>query len=57
MEDAFCVSPRKRPLVSGSTCVVVDDVITTGATIISCADALLSAGARTVIAASAALAE
>ncbi|MEX2116867.1 MAG: ComF family protein [Bacteroidota bacterium] len=57
MEDAFGVPDKKQFVIEGSTCVVVDDVITTGATIISCADALLAAGARTVIAASAALAE
>lgn len=57
MEDAFTVPPKRKPLVSGGTCVVVDDVITTGATILACADALLAAGARTIIAASAALAE
>ncbi|MEX1138563.1 MAG: ComF family protein [Bacteroidota bacterium] len=57
MEDAFVVPDKKRIAVKGRTCVLVDDVITTGATILSCADALLSVGARSVIAASAALAE
>lgn len=57
MEDAFAVPFRKTSVIRGKTCMIVDDVITTGATIISCADALLASGARTVIAASAALAE
>jgi len=57
MVDAFGVPVKKQHVVNGNTCIIVDDVITTGATILSCADALLSAGARTVIAASAALAE
>jgi len=57
MEDAFGIPKKKQHVVNGNTCIVVDDVITTGATILSCADALLSAGARSVIAASAALAE
>lgn len=57
MEDAFDVPAERRAEVKGRTFAVVDDVITTGATILACADVLLSAGAQSVIAASAALAE
>jgi ComF family protein len=57
MEDAFEIHRSSRPDVEGKTFILVDDVITTGATINSCARELKSAGASTVIAASAALAQ
>jgi ComF family protein len=54
MEDAFeCESTE----VEGMTFIVVDDVITTGATLLSCSEALNKAGAGCIIAASAALAQ
>jgi ComF family protein len=56
MEDAFEVVPENEIEVSGTTCLLIDDVITTGATITSCAKELLRAGATRIIAASAALA-
>ena len=57
MEDAFSVSPAVSGLLENKVCLVVDDVITTGATISSCAAELLKAGALQVIAGSAALAQ
>lgn len=57
MSEAFTVPPRAAGSLQDSRCVVVDDVITTGATIVSAATALKSAGARSVFAAAAALAE
>jgi ComF family protein len=38
-----------RELVGGNTVLVVDDLWTTGATLISCAEALMSAGATSVL--------
>ncbi|MGH2567188.1 MAG: ComF family protein [Bacteroidota bacterium] len=57
MEDAFEIIPGKEKEVDGKICMIVDDVITTGATIHSCAAELISAGASQVIAASLALAQ
>ena len=54
MEEAFfCESSEVR----GKTIILVDDIITTGSTIQSCAGALKKAGALRIIAVSAALAE
>jgi ComF family protein len=54
MEEAFvCGSSEVR----GKTIILVDDIITTGSTIQSCADGLKKAGALRIIAISAALAE
>ncbi len=57
MEEAFEVVPKFAGELKGKTILLVDDVITTGATITSCAAELLDAGAVRVIAASAALAQ
>jgi len=46
VSGAFAV--RRRPQVSGRAVVLVDDVLTTGATASACARALLAAGAREV---------
>lgn len=54
VEDAFELISGAD--VDGNSCVLVDDVITTGATIISCAGALRAGGASKIIAASLALA-
>ncbi len=43
MSDTIAVKDKSR--VSGRVCIVVDDVITTGATMRACMDALVSAGA------------
>ncbi|MBI4429026.1 MAG: ComF family protein [Ignavibacteriales bacterium] len=57
MEDAFGVSAQFSSMIEGKTFLIVDDVITTGATINSCAEVLLKNGASKVIAACAALAQ
>jgi ComF family protein len=48
VRDAFAVRPRARRAVAGRWVVLVDDVVTTGATLCSTADALLDAGAVAV---------
>jgi len=46
--DAFVVAANVAGLVAGRWIVVVDDIVTTGATLSGCADALLRAGALAV---------
>ena len=53
--NAFVV--RERGLVEGRTVLVIDDVMTTGATLDACARALKKAGARSVLALTAARAK
>ena len=57
VEDAFEVKKSHLSEIATKRCVLVDDVLTTGATIQSCAQTLMGAGASEVIAASAALAQ
>lgn len=57
VDGAFEVPARHIGRLEGATVLVVDDVITTGATIASCARALRRAGAARVIAGSVALAD
>jgi len=45
---AFTVDPARRADVAGRWLVLVDDVVTTGATLVACAEALLDAGAAAV---------
>lgn len=55
--DAFEVNPSYKEFVSHRTFLIVDDVITTGATIEACAHVLVSNDASRVVACSVALAE
>jgi ComF family protein len=57
MDHAFELVPYSTNILSGKKCLLVDDVITSGATTNSCAQVIRSAGAAMVIAASAALAK
>ncbi len=57
MEDAFEIDKKGEAILDGKSCLIVDDVITTGATITACASLLKSAGSTHVIACSAALAK
>ena len=47
VERAFSV--RHPKLIAGEKILLVDDVFTTGATVSACADALISAGAKSVL--------
>jgi ComF family protein len=45
---AFTVASAGAPDVQGAHCVLVDDVVTTAATLVACATALMEGGARIV---------
>ena len=51
LEQAIEVRKRWSPSVAGAVCVVADDVLTTGATLVEAARALRREGAREVVAA------
>ena len=55
--DAFDIPKKKAGEISGKSFILVDDVITTGSTIIACARALRNAGAKQVYGAAVALAK
>jgi competence protein ComFC len=48
MDGAFCVPMKHRSLLLDKNIVVVDDVVTTGATVSACTQALLDAGCASV---------
>jgi predicted amidophosphoribosyltransferase len=48
VQGAFRVPAEGKPEVAGRRLVLVDDVLTSGATVEGCAKALLRAGARNV---------
>lgn len=55
--DAFSINPKYESMINGKTFILVDDVITTGATINACAAELLAHKAKSILAVSVALAE
>ena len=57
VEDAFAIHPRSLADVAGKSFLLVDDVITTGATMHACAKTLIDHGAQRIIACAVALAQ
>jgi ComF family protein len=57
VRGAFRVGRRKEGPIRGKTVVIVDDVMTTGSTLVECGRALHGAGAARVIAATVAVAD
>lgn len=50
-KDRYRLAKGAEKILKGKTIILVDDVITTGASVMACADLLYGAGARTVLAA------
>lgn len=48
VKDAFAISPKSQQQIDGKSVMLVDDVLTTGATLHACTDALRAAGATAV---------
>ncbi len=48
VEGAFAVRPRRRERIAGRHVLLIDDVMTSGATCAACAEALLEGGAASV---------
>lgn len=57
VHEAFEIPPVRRGDVVGKKVILVDDVITTGSTVLACAHEFIKAGVKSVFAASAAVAE
>ena len=48
LTGAFALAPRAKEIISGKRILLVDDIATTGATLLECAKVLKSAGAKEV---------
>lgn len=48
VKGAFAIHPKRKEAVKGKSVLLVDDVMTTGATLNQCTNALLKAGATSV---------
>lgn len=48
VKNAFAINPESLALIKGKSVMLIDDVLTTGATLDECSRVLLEAGAKTV---------
>lgn len=48
LQDAIIVNPKRQTQIIGRDVLIVDDVLTSGATLSACTEALLTAGAREI---------